>query len=103
MNYTSLIKKLPFEGAVLQYASIAEFDHVEALPFSLRILLENLVRQGARGESVREEIAAVLSRKSGTGINFYPVRVFGQDILGQVMLVDLAGIQVSSALKCLWT
>src|SRR5690606_27208732 len=26
-------------------------------------------------------------------INFYPVRVFGQDILGQVMLVDLAGMR----------
>ncbi|WP_094853626.1 aconitate hydratase AcnA [Bordetella genomosp. 10] len=93
MNYSSLIKSMPIAGKDLQYASIAEFEQVEALPFSLRILLENLVRQGARGESVQDEIAAVLSRKSGTGINFYPVRVFGQDILGQVMLVDLAGMR----------
>ena len=63
---------------------------VERLPFSLRVLLENLMRQGG---DVAGEIEALLARRVGEGVTFYPARVFGQDILGLVMLLDMAAMR----------
>ncbi|MEJ8848448.1 aconitate hydratase AcnA [Variovorax rhizosphaerae] len=86
-------KQLPLANRAVRYVSIADVKGVEQLPFSLRILLENLLRQASRGVDTQAEIDAVLARRVGSGISFYPVRVYGQDILGQVMLVDMAGIR----------
>ena len=67
---------------------------LELLPFSLRVLLENLMRQAAmRGTDMTAEIAALLERRVGEAITFYPARVFGQDILGLVMLLDMAAMR----------
>lgn len=86
-------KQLPLDGRQINYVSIADVPGVDSLPFSLRILLENLLRQAARGANTRAEVDALLARRVGSGLTFYPVRVYGQDILGQVMLVDMAGIR----------
>lgn len=87
------IRQLPVEVGGQRYVSIAAVPGVETLPFSLRILLENLLRQASRGMDSHAEVRNLLQRQTGAGVNFYPVRVFGQDILGQVMLVDLAGLR----------
>ena len=94
MKNETQIKQLPVANRTVRYVSIADVAGVEQLPFSLRILLENLLRQAAtRGVDTHAEVSALLNRKVGAGLTFYPTRVFGQDILGQVMLVDMAGMR----------
>jgi aconitate hydratase len=87
------VRQLSVSGRNLHFVSIAGVPGIDTLPFSLRVLLENLMRQAARGADVREELQALRERRVGAGITFYPVRVFGQDILGKVMLVDMAGLR----------
>ena len=78
----------------LRYVPIAGVPGVDTLPFSLRILLENLMRQAAiDGADTQAEIAALMAREAGAGVTFYPARVFGQDILGLVMLLDMAAMR----------
>jgi aconitate hydratase len=93
MNTPPQLKDLPLAGRKVQYVSIADVPGVDQLPFSLRIMLENLLRQASRGVDTQAEVDALLQRRVGSGLSFYPVRVYGQDILGQVMLVDMAGIR----------
>ncbi|MFJ1257802.1 aconitate hydratase AcnA [Cupriavidus sp. CuC1] len=93
MNLEPEIKQLPLLNRSVRYVSIADVPGVDQLPFSLRILLENLLRQASRGVDTQAEIDALLARRIGSGLSFYPVRVYGQDILGQVMLVDMAGMR----------
>lgn len=81
-------------GRAVLLASISDLPGVERLPFSLRILLENLVRQRAlRGHDTAPQIDHVVARRAGASIAFYPTRIFGQDILGKVMLIDLAALR----------
>lgn len=84
---------LPLAGRTIRYVPIASLPGVERIPFSLRILLENLARQARQGLDTASEMSALLNRDTGAGLTFYPARVFGQDILGQVMLVDMAGLR----------
>lgn len=93
MKITPEFKTLPLTGRTVRYVPIAGLPGIERLPFSLRILMENLLRQATRGEDTQAEVDALLARKVGAGLSFYPTRIFGQDILGQVMLVDMAGIR----------
>ena len=93
MQISPQIKQLPLAGRSVHYVSLADVPGVDALPFSLRILLENLLRQATRGRDTQAEIDGLLQRRVGQGLSFYPARVFGQDILGQVMLVDMAGMR----------
>jgi len=93
MTLKPRIKQLALANRSIRYVSIADVPGVDELPFSLRILLENLLRQATRGTDTQAEIDALLARRLGSGLSFYPVRVYGQDILGQVMLVDMAGIR----------
>ena len=78
----------------VRYVPIADAPGVEALPFSLRVLLENLLRQHTvNGADTAAEIDALMTRQAGAGVTFYPARVFGQDILGLVMLLDMAAMR----------
>ncbi len=91
---TPHIQTLPLYGRPVRYVPIGAVPGVERLPFSLRILLENLLRQQAtRGTDTSAEVDALLARRIGAGLSFYPTRIYGQDILGQVMLVDMAGLR----------
>jgi aconitate hydratase len=57
-------------------------------------VLENLVRQRAvRGIDTTTQIDHLVGRRAGAGISFFPTRIFGQDILGKVMLIDLAALR----------
>ena len=91
---TAALPVLHAGGQTLRYVPMANVPGIDALPFSLRILLENLLRQQATlGADVAAEIEALLARQAGAGVTFYPARVFGQDILGLVMLLDMAAMR----------
>lgn len=80
------------------YAPIHNIEQIDTLPYSLRVLLENLVRQKKQlGLDSSAQIQALVSRQVGAAIDFYPARVFGHDILGLVMLLDLVALREAVA------
>jgi aconitate hydratase len=74
----------------------AEYD-VERLPFSLKVLLENLLRH-EDGETVRRQDIEALARwdakaEPSDEIAFMPARVLMQDFTGVPAVVDLAAMR----------
>src|SRR5690625_1573623 len=94
MSNTPALRDLTVNGRTVRYVPIKDVPNVESLPYSLRVLLENLLRQAAvRGSNIDAELDSLMNRRAGDGITFYPARVFGQDILGLVMLLDMAAMR----------
>jgi aconitate hydratase len=94
MHHSHTLVQRRLGGRDVLLAPLSGIPGIDYLPFSLRVLLENLVRVRAlRGIDTTAQIDDLLARRVGAGLSFSPVRIFGQDILGQVMLVDLAGLR----------
>ena len=85
----------PFDVGGTRYliAPITGEPRLARMPFSLRVLYENIVRQAARGLDVEGQRQALLGRTAGAGLSFYPSRVFLQDLLGIPLLVDFAALR----------
>jgi len=84
-------------------AALAEagFDAIGQLPFSLKVLLENLLR-GEDGVSVNDDDIAALAEWASKGrpereIAFRPARVLMQDFTGVPAVVDLATMREAMA------
>jgi aconitate hydratase len=86
-------KQLEVAGRRYLYVPTQGFGGLARLPFSLRVLLENLLRQVADCRSTPGELEALTERRVGAGLTFYPARVFLQDLLGVPLLVDLAALR----------
>jgi aconitate hydratase A / 2-methylisocitrate dehydratase len=71
--------------------------HLDKLPYSLRILLENLLRHEDGGSVTREDIKALAGWTPNSGksreIAFTPARVLLQDFTGVPAVVDLASMR----------
>ena len=71
--------------------------HVSKLPFSLKVLLENLLRHAADGDVSAEDISALANWDSqatpSQEISFTPGRVILQDFTGVPAVVDLAAMR----------
>ena len=71
--------------------------HVEKLPFTMKILLENLLRQEDGANVTKDDIAAVAgwdpSKPSDQEISFMPARVILQDFTGVPCVVDMASMR----------
>jgi aconitate hydratase len=80
-----------------RFIPLADIPGLAELPFSLRVLLENLLRHQLLRGGLEQDIADLLARKIGARLSFNPSRIFGQDILGQVMMIDLAALRDSLA------
>jgi aconitate hydratase len=78
---------LPALAAVAQYAGLAR------LPFSLRVLAENLLRHTGAPEVEPEMLQALARGERGMEIPFWPARVLLQDMLGVPVMVDLAALR----------
>ena len=92
------LKRLEWSGGHAEIADTSGVAGLEKLPYSLRVVLENLLRQNAlRGVDTSRQVADLMARKVGAGLNFFPSRIFGQDILGKVMMVDMAALRGSLA------
>ncbi len=75
--------------------------HLDRLPFSIRILLENALRYAGRGVVTEEHVAA-LGQWSGGGagqgeLPWMPARVVLQDFTGVPCVVDLAAMRDAMA------
>lgn len=94
MTLQPKLQQMQINGKAFSYLPIHDIPDLEILPFSLRVLLENVLRQHVlRGLDNHNEIRAILNREIDAGISFYPARVFGHDILGLVMLLDMVAMR----------
>ncbi len=64
----------------------------DALPYTLRVLAENLVRR-CDPEMLTVSLRQLIERKGDLDFPWFPARVVCHDILGQTALVDLAGLR----------
>jgi aconitate hydratase len=78
-------------------AVYARFPQAERLPFSLKILLENLLRTengiSVRGEDIEALATVDMSAQPDREIAFTPARVLLQDFTGVPAVVDLAAMR----------
>ena len=81
----------------LKTAQKAGIGDVDNLPFSLKVLMENLLRNEDGLTVFSEDIKAMgewtKDKKSTREINYYPARVLMQDFTGVPAVVDLAAMR----------
>ena len=99
-------RALKIKGKDYSYYSLPELQKqgfsIEKLPFSIRILLENALRNFDDFSVTREAIETLLSwtpQGSDKDIPFKPARVLMQDFTGVPAVVDLASIRSEVARK----
>ena len=87
-------KRRPLGGDYYDIWALDSVPDSDRLPFSLKLLLENLLRH-EDGDSVTAESIQRLASGSGTGdaVTFAPARVFLHDTNGIPVLVDLAAMR----------
>ncbi len=96
------LKSLP--GTDLKYFDTREaVDAIQPgaydkLPFTSRVLAENLVRRCNPAE-LTDALKQIIENKQELDFPWYPCRVVCHDILGQTALVDLAGLRDAIAEK----
>ena len=102
MNSFGTLSTLRVSGRSFQFFSLPQLqrevgDSLAKLPFSLKILLENLLRhedgKWAREVDIRAVASWDPSRKQEQGIAFRPSRVLLQDFTGVPVLADLAAMR----------
>jgi aconitate hydratase len=95
-------RTLKVDGAKYDYFSLKEaeangLDGIASLPFSLKVLLENLLRHEDGRSVTADDIRAVAEwlkdRRSDKEIAFRPARVLMQDFTGVPAVVDLAAMR----------
>ncbi|MBI5832522.1 MAG: aconitate hydratase AcnA [Armatimonadetes bacterium] len=88
---------LSVDGATYSIARLDGLGDLSHLPYSLRILLENLLRLEDGANVTREQIQAILDWDPATPptqeIAFTPARVLMQDFTGVPAVVDLAAMR----------
>jgi aconitate hydratase len=86
-------KDLNVSGKTYKYFSLPELG-VEKLPYSLKILLENMLRTEDGANVTADHVNAIIawdpSAEPDTEIQFSPARVIMQDFTGVPCIVDLA-------------
>ncbi|MDH3760529.1 MAG: aconitate hydratase AcnA [Gammaproteobacteria bacterium] len=95
------LDELEVDGQSFHYFSLeklaAQIPEIEKLPYSLKVLLENILRFEQGGEDADGDIRAfgdwVQSRSSQREIAFRPARVLMQDLTGVPAVVDLAAMR----------
>lgn len=94
-------KKLEVAGKSYEIFDITKLEGSATLPFSLKILLENLLRTEDGANITAEQIKALASwnpeSNPDTEIQFTPARVIMQDFTGVPCVVDLATMREALA------
>ncbi len=88
-------------GEVTIYRLEAVSDRLDRLPFTVKVLLENVLRNSASGGATASDVAALASWRPGgesdIEIPFMPARVLLQDFTGVPAVVDLAAMRDAMA------
>ena len=103
MSKNSFNAKTTLEAAGQSYEifDLSKLEGSETLPFSLKVLLENLLRTEDGANITAEQIKALAqwdpSAEPDTEIQFTPARVIMQDFTGVPCIVDLATMREAIA------
>lgn len=95
---TSQYRK-PLPNSDLQYFDTRQAvnditpDAYDKLPYTSRILAEQLVRKVTDSNELTAALKQLINRERTLDFPWYPARVVCHDILGQTALVDLAGLR----------
>jgi aconitate hydratase len=100
-NTFNTLSTLTLDGQPLDYYSLpaleAQFPDVATLPYSLKILLENLLRREDNAFVKADDISALAGWSAASWrqkeISFMPARVLLQDFTGVPCVVDLAAMR----------
>ncbi|MFA5573693.1 MAG: aconitate hydratase AcnA [Brumimicrobium sp.] len=100
MSYpkAKFVKELSVNGKTYKYSSLKDLEgaDVERLPFSIRILLENIIRNYDGFSVTDEHIETIKSWTPDTAekdIPYKPARVLMQDFTGVPAVVDVASLR----------
>ena len=101
LNSFNARQQLDVAGSVYEYYSLGEYakrrSEVGRLPLTLKVLLENLLRNEDGDTVTSDDISAVVDwldkRTSDHEIAFRPARVLMQDFTGVPAVVDLAAMR----------
>lgn len=74
-------------------------DSYKTLPYTAKVLAEQLVRNCNDDPKLSEYLAQLIDNKQELDFAWYPARVVCHDILGQTALVDLAGLRDAIAMQ----
>jgi aconitate hydratase len=89
------------ELAIYRLDALSDRYEVDRLPFSLKILLENVLRAEAAGDASADQVEALAgwdpSAEPSTEIGFTPARVLMQDFTGVPAIADLAAMRDAMA------
>ncbi len=99
-------KNISVDGSDYTYYSLSELQkqgyNIDKMPFSIRILLENALRNYDGFAITRENIETILHwvpKGSDKDIPFKPARVLMQDFTGVPAVVDIAALRAEFARK----
>ena len=83
-------KKISINNKEYDFVDISNIKDIDKVPYTYRILIENIIRQNLLGlnNNAEKQVKSILEKKLGKPINFAPNRILSHDILGKVMLVD---------------
>ena len=103
-DYLNIISKLKIHSKTYKYVNLIKLSksHPEILnlPFSIRILLENVIRNYDNFSITKKHINTILDWKNTQGkkdIPFSPSRVLMQDLTGVPAVVALASMREALA------
>ncbi|WP_296618974.1 aconitate hydratase AcnA [Marivirga sp.] len=101
-----IVKELDSKKGKLKYYSLTELQKqghdIDKLPFSIRILLENAVRNFDDFAITKENVETLLNWKpeaSDKDIPYKPARVLMQDFTGVPAVVDIASLRAEAVRK----
>lgn len=101
MAQTSRKAELAVGDAVYTYYPVAAVEGSEKLPYSLTVLLENVLRKAASDEEAEllasRIVKAGLAGETGDEVEFSPARVLFQDFTGVPVFVDFAVMREACA------
>jgi len=73
---------------------LEEYDQkISRYPYSLKVLIENVIRNYDGKKITEDDLDAILGWKVGKEFSFFPTRVVMQDYTGVPLLVDLAAMR----------
>ena len=91
-------KSFTLNNKIYYYYSLKEFEKktnfkIQNLPFSIRILLENLLRNQNENSNNINQIESLIKNSTSSEIFFKPSRILMQDFTGIPAIVDLAAMR----------
>ena len=102
--YRDAVREFTAAGIPYRYWSLtalaeqaSAFAGLGRLPFSLRILAENLLRHQAAADVDPDMLKSLAAGERGFEIPFRPARVLLQDLLGVPVMVDFAALREAIA------